>query len=86
MKPKDKIIKVLEEMGFEDIQLFYWNKDGWYLHCTEAKHFLIGYNYKHAIEELIKHGTKYNVLRYDAGMPDYMFDENQQLKEYYKYD
>lgn len=76
MKPRDKIRKKLSEMGFEDIQLFYWVKDGWYLHCTEAKHFWIGQNYNHVIRKLIERETKRNVLRHDAGLSDY------QLKEY----
>lgn len=80
MQPRVKILNKLLEMEFEDIELYYWAKDGWYLHCKEAKHFWIGQNYKHVLRQLSKEfKTKFDVLRHLTGIPEYMFNEN---KEY----
>lgn len=81
---RQKITDQLVKMGFDEIKLFYWAFDGWYMHCTEAQHFHIGYNIDHVLDQLTREfPTKYAVLRYLAGAPDYMFDENGVMKEYY---
>jgi hypothetical protein len=71
MKPRDKITKRLIEMGFTEIKLFYWSKDGWYLHCEEAKHFWIGQNWQHVIRQItIEFPDKKSVLYHLAGLKD----------------
>ncbi len=68
MKPRTKITNRLLEMGFENITLYFWAKDGWYLHCDDFKHVWIGQNYKHVLHQLtIEFPTRKDVMVRLAG-------------------
>ena len=63
---KRKIVKKLEERGFtaneEGWKLFFWSKDGWYLHCDQCKHYWIGQNINHVLE-CIKKGEYDHLIK-----------------------
>lgn len=55
---KTKIVEALKARGFTDknepFQLFYWAKDGWYLHCDQCNHVWVGFNTPDVIREIKK--------------------------------
>lgn len=63
---KEKIIQALKKRGFTDneisFKLFYWVKDGWYLHCDQVSHVCIGYNVADVIRQT-ENGTNDQFLK-----------------------